>query len=83
MKSFGSIEFIRCLKGLGFAPQPQVGSRHLKYTCPKKHVPPERPFLIALQGKSEYDRVTQSKIMSSIKKHGFSIQEIEIAMWGK
>lgn len=83
MKSFGSTEFTRCLKRLGFAPEPQVGSRHRKYTCPKKHVPSERPFLIVLQGKSEYDRVTQSKIMSSMKKHGFSIQEIDTAMWGK
>lgn len=46
-------------------------------------MPPERPFLIVLQGKSEYDRVTQSKILSSIKKHGFSLQEIDSAMWGK
>lgn len=83
MKTFGSKEYTRCLKRLGFTSEPQVGSRHLKYTCPKKHVPPERPFLIILQGKSEYDRITQSKIFSCVRKHGFTTEEIDTAMWRK
>ena len=83
MISFGSKEYARCLKNLGFTTEPQVGSRHLKFTCPKKHVPSERPFLIVLQDKYEYDKVTQSKIIGGIKKHGFSVHEIDRAMWGK
>ncbi len=80
MKSFGSKNLIQCLKHLGFLQQPQVGSRHLKFRCPKPHQAGERPFVEVLQGKSEFDRVTQNKIISTIKKHGFSLQEIIIAM---
>ena len=80
MKSFGSKELIRCLFHLGFSQQPQVGSRHLKFKCPKQHIAGERPVVEVLQGKSEFDRVTQNKIIGTIKKHSFSLQEILIAM---
>ena len=83
MKTFGSKDYTRCLRRLGFTIGPQVGSRHLKYTCPKKHISSERPFMIVLQGKSEFDRVTQAKIIGGIKKHGFTMQEIDNAMWRK
>ena len=80
MKSFGAKELISCLLRLGFAQQRQVGSRHLKFKCPKKHVAGERPFVEVLQGKSEYDRVTQNKIINNLKKHGFTMEQIITAM---
>ncbi|MBI5614115.1 hypothetical protein HY947_04285 [Candidatus Gottesmanbacteria bacterium] len=76
MKSFGDRALIRCLSNLGFQKQPQVGSRHWKFKCPKKHKAGERPFVEVLQGKTEYDRITQSKIISNLKKHGFTLGEI-------
>lgn len=80
MKSFGSRELIQCLINLGFTQQRKIASRHLKFKCPKRHVAGERPFLEVLQGKSEYDPVTQRKIISNLKKHGFTGGQIETAM---
>mgnify|MGYP001563609504 CR=1 FL=1 len=79
MKSFGDRTLIRCLSNLGFQKQPQVGSRHLKFKCPKNHEAGERPLIEVLQGKAEYDRITQSKIISNVKKHGFTMSEIIVA----
>ncbi len=81
MKSFGSKELIKCLVKLKFTPEPQVGSRHRKYTSPNKVEKGSRPFFIVIQGRKEYDRVTQKKIINQVKKLGFSEDQIMEAMW--
>lgn len=77
MKSFGSKELIKCLKNLGFKQQPQVGSRHLKFSSPKKVEVGKRPFIIVLQGKKEFDPVTQKKIIKQIELLGYTKKDIE------
>ena len=80
MKSFGSKELIRCLIDLGFIQQRKIASRHLKFKCPKKHSAGERSFIEVLQGKSEFDPITQKKIVNNLLKHGFTKDQIEEAM---
>ncbi len=83
MKSFGSKELISCLTRLGFQKQRSVGSSHLKFKCPNthKHIAGERSFIEVLQGKSQFDPKTQSKIINNlIKKHNFTRDQIESAL---
>ncbi len=83
MKSYGSRELITCLINLNYSEELQVGSRHLKYQSPKPVEKGMRPFIIVLQNKNNYDPITQRQYIKQIKKHGFTREQIEKAMWGK
>ncbi len=74
--SFGFSALIKCLKCLGFKQEPQVGSRHLKYSSPRPVKKGQRPFIIVLQNKSSYDPITCKSIMKEIKLLGFTKEEI-------
>ena len=74
--SFGSSELIKCLKVLGFKKQPQVGSRHLKYSSPRPVQKGQRPFMIVLQNKTTYDPATCKNIIKELKLLGFTKEEI-------
>jgi len=79
--AYGSKELIRCLIHLKYAPEPQVGSRHRKYRSPNHVEKGTMPFVLVIQGKSEYDPYWQREYIKQIKRHGFSEAEIEMAMW--
>lgn len=77
---FGSSDLIKCLKCLGFIPNPQVASRHLKYSCPRTVQKGQRPFIIVLQNTSTYDPITCKNIVREIKLLGFTQEEINGCM---
>lgn len=79
MKSYGTRELIECLKCLGYKKEPQVGSRHLKYTCPNKNKIPkgQRPFIIVIQNRNTYDPITQKDLINEIQAHGFTEDQIK------
>ncbi len=74
--SFGSRDLTRCLLKLGFTPNPQVGSRHLKFISPRPVSKGQRSFIIVLQNKKVYDPITCKNIFRQIKQLGFSEEEI-------
>lgn len=74
--SFGTRELIRCLRCLGFKQQPQVGSRHLKFSSTRPVQKGKRPFVIVLQNKTTYDPITQRSYIREIKILGFTKEEI-------
>lgn len=74
--TFGSAKLIKCLNSLGFKQEPQVGSRHLKYSSPRSVKKGQRPFIIVLQNKTSYDPITCRSIIKEIKLLGFTAEEI-------
>jgi len=80
MKGFGSRELVKCLKRLGFKEQPQVGSRHLKFTFPNPVEKGIRSFIIVIQNKKVFDPHIQKEYIKKIKANGFSNVEIEVGM---
>lgn len=80
--SFGAKELIKCLCHLKYIEEPQVGSRHCKYRSPNHVEKGMMPFIIVIQGKSEFDPYWQREYIKQIKRHGFSEDDIEEAMWG-
>lgn len=81
-RSYGSRELIRCLLKLRYTPEPQIGSRHRKYRSPNSVQKGMYPFILVIQNRSEYDQFWQREYMKQIKRHGFSGDQIEEAMWG-
>lgn len=81
MKStFGSSALIKCLRCLGFIEQPQVGSRHLKYSSPRPVPKGQRSFIIVLQNRNNYDPHICKKIIKQIKLLNFAEEEITQCM---
>lgn len=78
MKSFGSKELCQCLRHLGFSPEPQKGTSHIKYSIPenKKTLSGVRPFIIVQLGRKSYHPHARSRYVSQIKRLGFSKKEI-------
>lgn len=75
--SFGSLDFAKCLKCLGFSSYRQVGSSHLKYKLPSNiKMTTGRDFIILIQGKKSYDPHTCSKIINQLVKLGIKEDEI-------
>jgi len=77
---FGSSDLVKCLINLDFIQQPQVGSRHLKFSSPRPVPKGQRSFMIILQNKPTYDRITCKNIVKEIKALGFTESEIDEAM---
>ncbi len=80
MKSYGARELIQCLECLGYKAQPQVGSRHLKFRSPNKIEKGKHPFIIVIQNRNTYDPEYQRGYIQEIKRHGFTISQIEKCM---
>ena len=78
--AYGSRELITCLTHLKYTPEPQVGSRHRKYRSPNHVEKGMMPFILVIQGRSEYDPYWQREYIKQIKRHGFSQTQIEEAM---
>lgn len=78
--TFGSSRLKKCLIALGFKQEPQVGSRHLKYSTPRPVQKGQRPFMIILQNKKTYDPITCKNIIKELKILGFSEEEISKCM---
>ena len=80
MKSFGSTDLIKCLLRLGFTKDKSTGSSHSKYNCPKKMEKGIRPFLIVILNVKTYDKTTQNRYLTQLKKLGYSLKELEESM---
>lgn len=75
--SFGSKEYIECLKCLGCTPRKQIASSHQKYSLPSHlKIKGQRDFIIVIQGKKTYDPNTSSKIIKQLVRYGFKEKEI-------
>ncbi len=68
------------LINLGFSKCPEVGSRHCKYRYPRAIEAGQRPFVILLNGKKEYDPITCENIVKQIKKFGYDDNQIQEAL---
>jgi len=76
--SYGTRELIKLLTCLGYKPQRQVGSRHLKYRSPNKVVNGIYPFILVIQNKKEFDPHWQKEYIKQISRHGFSEKQINL-----
>jgi hypothetical protein len=71
---FGHYALCKCLHTLGFTPEKQVGSSHVKFTPPKDHIVPSnlRPFIIVILNTNEYSKHTCSRYVTEIVQLGFN-----------
>jgi len=74
--SFGSEKLIKCLICLGFVKQKSTGSSHIKYSCPKKVVAGQRPFIEVILKRKTYDPHTASSYLRQIKNLGYTKDEV-------
>jgi hypothetical protein len=76
---FGSKELCKCLIKLKFVPNKTSGSSHQKYGIPgnKKALLGQRPFIIVILGRRQYDPHTCSGYIRQIKNLGFKSEEID------
>lgn len=76
-KSFGSREFEKCVRALGFTLK-HISSSHAKYIPPPaKNSPGIRPFFIIQLGRRTYDPHSANRYISQLKGFGFTKEEIE------
>lgn len=75
--SYGTKELIQWLNCLGYKREPQVGSSHLKYTCPNKLEKGQVTFILVIQNRREYDPYWQREYPKQMRKHGFSADQID------
>lgn len=80
MKSFGSADLVKCLTCLGFTREFSTGSSHIKYTSPKKVEKGTRPFITVILGVKIYDKTTQGRYLTQIKRLGYTKDEIASCM---
>lgn len=77
MKSYGTRELISLLDALGYKKGKQIASRHVKYNCPNKVEHGVHPFILVMQGRSQFDPYWQREYIKQIKRHGFTQEEID------
>ncbi|PIZ64134.1 hypothetical protein COY16_00015 [Candidatus Roizmanbacteria bacterium CG_4_10_14_0_2_um_filter_39_13] len=70
---FGHYELCKCLDKLGFVPEKQHGTSHVKFSTPKGHTVPKgsRPFIIVIYNKKQYHPHTCSSYLRQIVQLGF------------
>ena len=70
---FGHIKLCNCLNKLGFKPQSQLATSHIKFFVPKNHKTPLglRPFIMIKYGVRQYDKHTCSRYITEIVQLGF------------
>lgn len=78
MKSYGSKELIKCLEKLGFKPNSQNATSHLKFSAPDgvKINVGDRDFIMVQTNRREFDPHARTRYIAQIKKFGFSENEI-------
>ncbi len=75
--SYGTRELVSLLNCLGYKAEPQVGSRHLKYTCPNKVDKGVMTFILVMQGMREFDPYWQREYIKQIRRHQFTTDQID------
>lgn len=77
-KAFRTRQLEGCIKALGFRYKRSNSSRDF-YTPPKGHEPPVgiRPFFTIQKGQKTYDPYICNRLISQLKKFGFTKKEIE------
>ena len=77
-KAFGTRSLEGCVKTLGFKYK-RSNSSHDIHIPPKGHEPPAgtRPFFTIQRGQKTYDPYICNRLVSQLKKFGFTKKEIE------